>query len=115
MKKKNPRVQPVPAPSVIDEVLEIHLDDASFPRSEELNRLLAAYRDGTNPLWICGAPGSGKTLLAKEVAWEISRKNAVGRWKHSAAKIFFLPFRGSIRETIRRYDIPLYMLLPVSG
>lgn len=114
MKKANP-IRPVPIPDGLDEYLDVHLSGTYYPRNKEKAKLMDAHRAGMNPLVICGKPHSGKTVLAKELAWDMTKQIELENRSRSVDKTFILKFKGSVRETISQHHIPLYVLLPITG
>jgi len=100
-------LRPVPVPHDLSDYPEEPL------HTHRLDALMDAYHAGVNPLFICGIPGSGKTTLAQELARKItgfSPKRSPGK-----SRTYLLKFCGSIRDTIIRHHIPLYVLLPDEG
>lgn len=114
MKNAKP-IRPVPIADSLEDYLDVHLSDHYYSRDTEKAKLLDAHNSGTNPLFICGAPHSGKTLLAKELAWDLTKHIELGKRDHSPDKTYVLKFNKSIRNTISHHHIPLYVLLPISG
>lgn len=114
MKHAKP-IRPVPISDSLEDYLDVHLSGHYYSRDMEKEKLLNIHKSGTNPLFICGAPHSGKTLLAKELAWDLTKHIELGKRDRSPDKTYVLKFDGSIRNTISRHHIPLYVLLPVSG
>lgn len=114
MKNAKP-IRPVPIADSLEDYLDVHLSDHYYSRDAEKAKLLDAHKSGANPLFICGEPSSGKTLLAKELAWDLTKHIELGKRDRSPDKTYVLKFDGSIRNTVIRHHIPLYVLLPVSG
>lgn len=109
MKRKQP-IRPVPVPDHLGDYLDAKLFGPYFARKASLEKLLDACRAGVNPLYICAGPNSGKTVFAKELAWKLTKDPSSGK-----GKTYVLKFQGSIRESIARCHIPLYVLLPRDG
>ena len=114
MKNAKP-IRPVPIADSLEYYLDVHLSDHYYSRDAEKAKLLDAHNSGTNPLFICGEPHSGKTLLAKELAWDLTKHIELGKRDRSPDKTYVLKFDKSIRNTISHHHIPLYVLLPISG
>lgn len=110
-RKQAPKNLPRPIPTQLGEYLNLAISSNYFARKEQRKTYVEAYSTGLNPLFVCGMGKSGKTMFAKEIAYELTRDWEYGtRWRRSRPRTYTLHFRSSLFETICDYHIPGYVL-----
>lgn len=111
IKRKQP-FRPRPVPDEMSDYIKCRTAGNYFEREEHLSKLIELHHKGKNPLWICCDPAGGGTNFSKELAWSIT-KRPNGKIGHRLPdKTFYLPYKGSISNTICDFHIPGYVLRP---
>lgn len=110
MRKKT--VCPIPVPEDLGDYLNLSSSGQYYERKPMIDFLIDTYLSGCNPLFVCGPPKSGKSIFAKELAWNLTKKKDYERNNKFRDRTYVLTYMGSIRKSICEYHIPGYVTLP---
>ena len=112
MRKRQLPIRPKPLPDDLSNYPKLSPEEKNGAYKKALSHLLRYHYDGLNPMFICGSSGAPKTSLAREVAWELTKRCELKDVPKLIDKTYLLHYCGSIRNTIEQFHIPGYVLLP---
>ena len=112
MRKRQLPIRPEPLPDDLSNYPKLSPEEKEGAYEKALSQLLRYHYDGLGPMFICGSSRAPKTSLAREVAWELTKRCELKDVAKLIDKTYLLHYCESIRNTIEQFHIPGYVLLP---
>lgn len=101
MRKRELPIRPAPLPDDLSNYPKLSSEEKKGAYEKALSHLLRYHYDGLGPMFICGSSGAPKTSLAREVAWELTKRCELKDVTKLIDKTYLLHYCESIRNTIQ--------------